>query len=310
MRYLLFFFIILVSCSTDETQNPDENPDNENPISDGRYKISFSAIGNTGEKHFKAIYKFDDNEPQIVNYDGFVSPQGFMIGDATERIDFELEMTSGTSYLSNVMMKVEDLLTNEIRYEMDILDGTNQYILSPDVLTEKDFLNNLYGTPPQSFNPRNNYKLKYHATINYGSQGSSTGENYYYDYRDDVLVHKPTRGSLRIVVDTAPLNLPSDYSLETEQNAWLIQDNSNDPNNGFLNILKATSTLSPFEDFNSNNVDKTYDLILPSHMSELTLKFRGDDANATVYLMRKDGTTETQTISTSNNQLQTINFTL
>ena len=309
MRYLLFFFIILVSCSTDETQNSDENPDNENPIGDGRYKISFSAIGNTGEKHFKAIYKFDDNEPQIVEYDGFVSPQGFMIGDAEERIDFELEMTSGTSYLSNVLMKVEDLLTNEVRYEMNILDGTNQYILSPDVLTEKDFLNNLYGTPPQSFNPRNNYKLKYHATISYGSQGSSTGENYYYDYRNDVLVHKPTRGSLRIVVDTAPLNLPSDYSLETEQTAWLIQDNSNDPNNGYLNVLLSTSTLG-LNDFNSNNVDETYELILPSHMSELTLKFRGDDATATLYLMRKDGTTETQTITTSNNQLQTINFNL
>ena len=164
--------------------------------------------------------------------------------------------------------------------------------------------------PPQSFNPRNNYKLKYHATISYGSQGSSTGENYYYDYRDDVLVHKLTRGSLRIVVDTAPPNLPSQYYLEAEPNAWLIKDNSNDPNNGYLNILEATSTLSQLHDFNSNNVDKTYELILPSHMSELTLKFRGDDASATIYLMRKDGTTETQTITTSNNQLQTLNFDL
>ncbi len=310
MKYLFLFLIILVSCSSDETENPNENPENENPISDGRYKISFSAIGNTGEKNFKAIYKFDDNEPQIVEYNGFVSPQGFLIGDAEERIDFELEMTSGTSYLSNVMMKVEDLLTNEVRYEMDILDGNNQYILSPDVLTEKDFLNSLYGTPPQSFNPRNNYKLKYHATISYGSQGASTGESVYYDYRDDVLVHKPTRGSLRIVVDTAPPNLPSQYHLETEQNAWLIKDNSSDPNNGFLNILEATSTLSQLHDFNSNNVDKTYELILPSHMNELTLKFWGDDATATVYLMRKDGTEETQTVTTSNNQLQTLNFNL
>ena len=298
MKYLaIFCSLLLFSCSSneDEVQNPDNPNNGGNNTTNGRFKISFSAIGSNGEKHFKATYKFDDGTPQVVDYDGNVTPEGFATGDANERIDLEIEMKSGICYLKNINFKVEDLQTGEIKYQSVALNQSNSYILSPDLLTEKNYLNNLYGYPSQHFNPQNNYKIKYHATINYSSQGWSLSD--LYDYRDDILVHKPTRGSLRIVINNYNLN---DYQLSIP-NAWAIRDYV--IGSSLNNVLSDTNTFN-------NNVNKTYELILPGHLSSTSINLKGINVTATIYLMRKDGTTEAVTVTSTNNQLMTTSFNL
>ena len=68
MKYLaIFCSLLLFSCSSneDEVQNPDNPNNGGNNTTNGRYKISFSAIGSNGEKHFKATYKFDPAPARI-----------------------------------------------------------------------------------------------------------------------------------------------------------------------------------------------------------------------------------------------------
>ena len=316
---ILFTFFSLLSCTSDdggsETDNNNdiENPDpgyGNNP-SEGRYKVSFNAQGLNGNINYKVTYKFDNNQ-EVVECNGVKS--GYLIGDANNRIDFWIEMVNGNTYLNlnQISFKIEDLQTGNIR-EINGTSGSNQYIISPDMLTEFSFLTNLYGY--NVGNPKNNYKTHFYTTIQsngFGSQygGGGVSESNYYDYRNDVLVHKPTRGSIRIVVDNHQPPNGSTYYLSSVQNAWLIRENPNGPNTGFYNTLEATSTM-PHNYFNSSiYYDKTYELILPSNMSDITLKFWGDNASATVYLMRKNGTTDTVEVNTANNEEQTINFEL
>lgn len=313
MKHFITFFLalVLLSCSSndDEISN-DNNNNNGNNTTNGRYKISFNAIGNAGEKHFKATYKFDNGNPIVQNYDGFVTPSGFATGDATQRIDLEIEMTKGNSYLRNIQVKVEDLQTGTVKYELLGFNTPNQYIISPDMLTEFSFLSNLYGYSIS--NPKNNYKTKYHAMISYTAQGGlGISESDFYDYRQDILSHKVTRGSLRISIENnhyLPSGQKGDYILSISPNAWLIKDNSSNPNNGFYNVLEATSTLNNGQYINNTNTNKTYELILPSNMSNVNINLKGMNVKANISIMKKNGTLENVNIISTNNQIQTQTF--
>jgi len=300
LKYLILstLFIILTNCSTDETEE-NQNSEEENPITD-RYKLSFQAISGNGEKHFKAIYKLGFDEPIIVDYDILETANTAITGFITfntlpNELKLELEMKENGTYLHNFNVKIEDFQNNITIGEMDY-DGW--YIIPTDLLTEREFLNDLYDiSNPNTFEPRNNYKFKY------GRAGSSTSVSLgrKYDYRDDILVHKQTRGSLRIVVDNWDLN--SDYTLNIP-NGWAIRDYTIGGNaNGYNNILTTENSFS-------NNVDKTYELILPGHNNTTTITLQGDNTQATIYLMRKDGTMETVNIHSENNELITTEFNL
>lgn len=298
MKHLfLIFSIFLFSCSSnnDDVQNT-ESPNNgitpTNPTANGRYKISFTATGNSGEKHFKAIYKFDNGTPQIVNYDGLVTPSGFATGDATQRIDLLLEMKSGTCYLKNVEVKVEDLQTGTIKYQQS--DNQN-IIFSPDMLTNSSYLSNIYGrTEP---GPINYYRISFHGMINYGGSSIGIGDDDYYVYKNDVLVQKPTRGSMRIVIKNSD---PSNYNLSVP-NSWAIRDYE-------INAYPYNYTLSNINNFDTK-VSKTYEFILPD-ISNIAINLKGKNVTATIDLMRKNGSTETVNITSTNNQLMTKNFSL
>lgn len=297
---LSLIFLISTNCTSDETENNSEQEETneENPRTD-RYKLSFQAISGMGEKHFKAIYTLGNDEPIVVDYDIDNTASTALTGFITfntlpNELNLQLEMKESGTYLYNFDVKIEDFQNNitigDITY-----DGW--YILPTDLLTEKDFLNDLYNNPPNQFEPKNNYKF------NYSKAGSSYGYSISpkYDYRDDVLVHRQTRGSLRIVVDNWDLN--SNYSLNVP-NGWAIRDytiagNQNDYNNILTN-----------ENSFSDNIDKTYELILPGHNDNITITLQGDNTDATIYLMRKDGTTETVNVSSLNNELITTNFNL
>lgn len=296
-KYLLsiILLIFLTNCSTEETGTETE-PTDENPITD-RYKLSFQAISGMGEKHFKAIYKLGSDEPIIVDYDipttSSVAVTGFItFNTLPNELKLELEMKENGTYLHNFDIKIEDLQNNMIFGDMSYDDW---YILPTDLLTEKDYLNDLYNNPPNYFEPKNNYKFKYQKA----GSSYSTAISPKYDYRDDVLVHRQTRGSLRIVVDNWDLN--SNYTLNVP-NGWAIRDYTIGGNdNDYNNILTNENSFS-------DNIDKTYELILPGHNDDVTITLQGDNTDATIYLMRKDGTTETVNISSQNNELITTNF--
>lgn len=297
-KYLILstLFIILMNCTTDETEG-NQNPEEENPITD-RYKLSFQAISGNGEKHFKAIYKLGFDDPIVVDYDILETANTAITGFITFNtlpnvIKFDLEMKENGTYLHNFDVKIEDFQNNMV---FGNISYDNWFIIPTDLLTEREFLNNLYNiSNPNSFEPRNNYKFKYRKA------GSSYAYsiNPKYDYRDDVLVHKQTRGSLRIIVDNWDLN--SHYTLNIP-NAWAIKDYTIAGNaNDFNNILTSENSFS-------NNIDKTYELILPGHNDTATITLQGDNTQATIYLMRKDGTTETINIHSENNELITTEF--
>lgn len=306
MKYLaIIFSVFLFSCSSsnDDVPNTDKpnndnapnsnNPSNGgNPILTGRYKISFQAESNIGEKHFKAIYVLNKETPIVVNYDGNITPSGYITTNNIQDIHFYLEMTSGSCYLKNIKMKIEDLQTSQILYQTQspLLD----YIISPDMLTEQAFLNNLYGYPSQHFYPKNNYKFHFI----YGS-GYYQGSNYYpeYSYKPEILVNKPTRGSLRIVINDSNFK---DYELSIP-NAWSIRDY--EIGSGMNEILSEKNV------FNSRE-KKTYELILPGHLPKIAINLKGINVTATIYLMRKNGSTQTVNVTSTNNQIMTTNFNL
>jgi hypothetical protein len=284
----IIFLIFLFSCSS----SSDDDPNNgENPTTTDRYKISFQAESNAGNKHFKVTYVFNNATPIVVNYDGNVPADGFKtFNNIQEDIDFKLEMTSGSCWLKNIQMKIEDLQTGQIFYQTQNTD--NLYIISPDMLTEKTFLNNLYGYPPQNFNPQNNYKYSF----------SKSGTIYYrnypdYSYKPEILVNKPTRGSLRVVINNNNVN---GYQLSIP-NAWAIRD--------YVIGSALNEKLSSTNIFN-NTIDKTYELILPGHLSNINVNLRGVNVSATIYLMRKNGTTQTENVTSTNNQNIVTNLNL
>jgi hypothetical protein len=294
MRYLaIIFSIFLFSCSSNNDDIPNsDNPNNgENPTTTDRYKISFQAESNAGEKHFKATYVFNNGTPIVVNYNGNITASGFKTINNIEDIDFTLEMTSGSCYLKNIKMKLEDLKTGRIVYQD--LETSDQYIISPDMLTEQKFLNNLYGYPPQNFNPQNNYKYRFRqtsttVTINYPE----------YSYKPEILVNKPTRGSLRVVIHDSPDN---GYTLRIP-NAWSIRDYAI----GFC----CNEWLSEVNIFNSSQA-RAYDFILPGHLSNINVNLKGyNKVSATIYLMRKNGTTQTIDVTSTNNNNIVTNLTL
>lgn len=293
MKYIaIIFSIFLFSCSSssDDVSNTDNPNNGGNPTTTDRYKVSFQAESNTGEKHFKAIYVFNNGTPIVVNYDGNVTASGFKTSNNIQDVDFNIEMTSGSCWLKNIQMKIEDLQTGQITYQTQTPD--NLYILSPDMLTEKTFLNNLYGYPAQHFDPKNNYKYHFYKT------SYSYGSNYpLYSYKPEILVNKPTRGSLRIVIDNYNMN---DYQLSIP-NAWAIRD--------YVIGSSMNEILSDTNTFN-NNVNKTYELILPGHLSNINVNLKGVNVSATIYLMRKNGTTQTVNVTSTNNQNMITNLTL
>lgn len=317
--FLLFCSIFLFSCSSndDEVNSNNGNNNGNNPTS-GRYKISFDAPGLNGNLNYKVTYKLDNTE-QIITYNN--TKTGFIIGDANNRIDFWIELISGNTYLdlNYITFKVEDLQKGTMR-TISGLSTTggyypNQYILSPDMLTEFNFLSNLYGY--SIGNPKNNYKTHFYTTLNsngFGSQygGNGISDSNYYNFRQDILVQKQTRGSLRISIENnhyLPSGQKGDYTLNISPNAWLIKDNSSDPNNGLLNVLESTSTINNGLYINNTNTNKTYELILPSNMSNISLKLKGMNVKAIISIMRKNGTSETLNITSTNNQITTQNFT-
>ena len=285
MKYLgILLTILLFSCSSNNDDVPNiDNPNNgENPSTTDRYKISFQAESNAGEKHFKATYVFNNGVPIVVNYDGNVSASGYITSNEITNIDFNLEMTSGSCWLKNIKMKIEDLQTGQIIIQSE--SSSDIFIISPDMLTEKSFLNNLYGYPVQSFYPQNNFKYHFYTLTN------SYGFNFpNYSYKPEILVNKPTRGSLRIVVDNYNLN---SYQLSIP-NAWAIRDYV--IGSGLNEILSDTNIFN-------NNVNKTYELILPGHLSNINVNLKGVNVSATIYLMRKNGITQTINVTSTNNQ--------
>lgn len=293
MKYLaIIFSVFLFSCSSNSDDVPNtDNPNNgENPPTTDRYKISFQAESNAGEKHFKATYVFNNGTPIVENYDGNVSASGYKTSNNITDIDFNLEMTSGSCWLKNIKMKIEDLQTGQITYQTQTPD--NLFIISPDMLTEKTFLNNLYGYPVQNFNPQNNFKYHFYKT------SYSYGSNYpKYSYKPEILVNKSTRGSLRIVIDNYNMN---SYQLSIP-NAWAIRD--------YVIGSAMNEILSDTNIFN-NNVNKTYELILPGHLSNINVNLKGVNVSATIYLMRKNGTTQTVNVTSTNNQNIVTNLTL
>lgn len=92
----------------------------------------------------------------------------------------------------------------------------------------------------------------------------------------------------------------NDYQLSIP-NAWAIRDYV--VGSSLNNVLSDTNTFN-------NNVNKTYELILPGHLSSTSINLKGVNVTATIYLMRKDGTTETVTVTSTNNQLMTTSFNL
>lgn len=296
MKYItIFLTIIIISCSS--SNENETNSNNTNSIAPStttdRYKISFQAEGIAGEKHFKATYIFNNGTPIVVNYDGNVAASGFATTNNIENIDFNLEMTRGSCYLKNTNVKIEDLQTGQTVINMPhSVNGGVGYIISPDMLTEKAFINNLYGYPPQNFDAKNNHKYYFYK------HGNSHGYNYpQYSYRPEILVNKPTRGSLRIVV--TPFNMNHfDLSIPS---ALAIRDYV--PSSGMNEILSGTNVFS-------NNTNKTYELILAGHLSNINVNLKGMNVSAIIYLMRKNGTTQTVNVTSLNNQNIVTNLTL
>ena len=118
-------------------------------------------------------------------------------------------MLSGPCFLKNIKVKIEDTQTGELIYQ-DIKD--NDYIIvPPDMLTEKVFLSNLYGTPLQAFRPQNNYK--YHFTKY--PYNSYTRGYVNYNYKPEILVNIPTRGSIRVVVGLSTIFGLSEFGVSS-----------------------------------------------------------------------------------------------
>lgn len=296
MKYFtIIFSLFLFSCSSnnDDTPNSD-NPnigDNPTTIDRDRYKISFQAESNYGVKHFKATYIFNNGTPFVVNYNGNVGASGFVTTNKIDQnISLDLEMLSGPCFLKNIKVKIEDTQTGELIYQ-DIKD--NDYIIvPPDMLTEKVFLSNLYGTPLQAFRPQNNYKYQF------GKYSSNSYARGYvnYNYKPEILVNIPTRGSIRVVIHTN-----GGYSLSIP-NAWSIRDYKI----GFC----CNDWLSEVNVFNSSQA-RAYDFILPGHLSNINVNLQGyNKVSATIYLMRKNGTTQTIDVTSTNNNNILTNLTL
>lgn len=288
-KYLMFCLAILIftKCSSDE-------PTIVKPVTD-RYKLSFEVNSGIGEKHFKVKYYIEDKDSIVVNYDIYNTSITTIKDSITfdthpNNIDFSLVMKETGTYLHQIKFKAEDLKENvTIRNYND----DDWYIMPTDLLTEKEFLNNLYNEHPNYFTSRHlkpnffepNYFYAFYSTNNSARRPG-------YHYENDVLKHKNTRGSLRIVIDNHFQN--SSYNINVP-NGWVIKEL-----NGFTWLSSDTSI--------NGSSDKTVEYILPGHLDNISVILKGDNTKATIYLMRKDGTVETVDIHSNNNEIITTNF--
>ena len=197
-------------------------------------------------------------------------------------------MLSGPCFLKNIKVKIEDTQTGQLIYQEN--KDNDFIIVPPDMLTEIVFLNNLNGT--SGFHPQNNYKYRFRKYQSALYQIDVPN----YSYKPEILVNKPTRGSLRVVIHTN-----GSYILSIPK-AWSIRD--------YAIGYCCNEWLSDVTTFNGR-YGRNYDFILPGHLSNINVNLRGyNKVSATIYLMRKNGTTQTIDVTSTNNNDILTNLTL
>lgn len=265
---MLLAVSLMAGCSSNE-DSADATP--VNPTPNGRYKISFVGETDAEVLNYKVKYVFGNGLTRTVDYVDSQVVSGFETADAAQLVHFEIEMTKGECYFSAVTVKVEDLQTGQVMHQQYYDD---YYLISPDMLTEFAYMQSI--GYPQSSGVRNNYKMKFVGGL---ATGTYTHTYPQYDYRAEVLKHKVTRGSVRVVAHGS-------HSVNIGHiDRYMVRPTVEGvPYNYNLDYVRGAFSAS---------TAKTYEFIIPSTDPTMVIQSNGA---ATVHLMRKDGTTYSVTI--------------